>query len=106
LWLKLVTYRPYLLAVIAPQDVLREVDGLAGQVTDLLTAEGHARQQDGIVGAANEVLDTCRRFGARWNGQTRRSQAFEADVGLLRSRLSRIVHQLSTESVVADRRVS
>jgi hypothetical protein len=106
LWPKLVMYQPYLLAVIAPQDVVREVEELAGQVADLLTAAGQEPHQAGVVGAASEVLDTCCQFIERWNGHTRRSDAFEADVSQLRSRLSRTVQQLSEEGVVADRKAS
>lgn len=95
LWLKLVTYRPYLLPAMDQRDVTNHVETLAGHVADLLTKPEHQSAPSNVVDLAHAVLDICCEFVQRWTGQPAPDEEFAVDVERLRTRLRDLCHQLS-----------
>ncbi|MET0237866.1 MAG: hypothetical protein ABW224_24725 [Kibdelosporangium sp.] len=91
-WVHLVMYRPVLLADRPVQDVVRDVEELAGHMADLLALD--SPQPPAAVAAANRVLDESCLFVERWTLGNERPSAFRGDVVRLRMRLDVIANRL------------
>ncbi|CAM3712459.1 hypothetical protein KIPE111705_21465 [Kibdelosporangium persicum] len=91
-WVHLVMYRPVLLPDRAVDDVVRDVEELAGHMADLLAVDGP--QAAASLEAANRVLDECCMFVERWTLGQQRPGTFRGDVLRLRMRLDTIAARL------------
>ncbi|SMD18425.1 hypothetical protein SAMN05661093_05774 [Kibdelosporangium aridum] len=91
-WVHLVMYRPVLLPDRSVNDVIRDVEELAGHMADLLAVD--SPQPGAAIAAANRVLDECCVFVERWTLGQQRQGAFRGDVLKLRMRLDTIANRL------------
>jgi hypothetical protein len=97
-WVHLVMYRPVLLPDRPVEDVVRDVEELAGHMADLLTADT-AVQPPSAIAAANRVLDECCLFVERWTIGAAAPGGFRGDVLRLRMRLDVIANRLAPQDL-------
>lgn len=102
-WVHLVMYRPVLLPDRPVEDLVRDVEDLAGHMADLLVAD--TPQPPAAVAAANRVLDECCGFVERWT-LAPKPRFFRGDVLRLGMRLDAIADALAPEGFETAHRVA
>ena len=96
-WVHIVMYEPVLMHERPVEDVVSDVEELAGHMADLLAVS--ATQPTGAVAAANSVLDACcdfvERWSDRWSMGSPLRQSFAGDVYRLRLTLDSVAEHLA-----------